>query len=820
PLIYDHELYGILELASAEPFDTAKQKFLDETNRVIATAIFSTKQREQVQNLLEISRQAQAEAERAAQEAEQAKQDAQQKAEDVQQANIQLEEQQQKLQQQSEELQQINAHLEEQQHRLQQQSEELRQQNDSLNRAKEELDKRAKDLELASKYKSEFLANMSHELRTPLNSIILLSKMLSRNDKQNLDEKDIKQVNVIHQAGEELLRLINDILDLSKIEAGKVTLNPSQFSTASLVKNFHDLFHSLAEEKGLDFIVQDELNTTMVSDKDKLSQVIRNLLSNAFKFTRQGSITLHLQASPTQKDHVQISVTDTGIGIPKDKQQLVFEAFQQADGSTSREFGGTGLGLSIAREYVKLLQGTIVLESEEGQGTTFTLTLPLVLPDIDMPAASPEEASDQEQPLSMPSSPAPQSLSAIDPSEIVDDRDHIIPQDKVILIIEDNADLAHTTMEVTRDMGFKVLVALDGRTGLTLAEQFRPTGILLDLVLPDINGMEVLRELKSTRELRHIPVHIVSSKERDNTFRHAGAIGYYQKPLNDIDIQHAIENLVAVSEKYPKHLLIVEDNDTQREALRDFISESDEIQIVGVPSQTQAIEEIEKEIYDAAIIDLELKDGSGYDICKYIKERNIPLPVIIYTGRELTEAEERELRKYTDSIIIKTARSYERLSDEVSLFLHKMSQDAETQSASPHSLPHPLESQGDLSGKKVLIVDDDMKNVFVLASALENNGATVIDAPNGKAALERLRQEHDIALVLMDVMMPVMDGYTAIREIRKDDQLKHLPIIALTAKALKGDRQKCIQAGANDYISKPVDYDGLIRLVKAWIEKD
>jgi CheY-like chemotaxis protein len=337
-------------------------------------------------------------------------------------------------------------------------------------------------------------------------------------------------------------------------------------------------------------------------------------------------------------------------------------------------------------------------------------------------------------------------------------------------------------------------------------------------VLPDINGMEVLRELKSTRELRHIPVHIMSSKERDNTYHTAGAVGYYQKPVNDIDIQHAIENLMSVSEKYPKELLIVEDDNTQREAIQDLLGNGDELKITGVASQEEAIEEIDKKIYDAAIVDLGLKDGSGYDICKYIKLHNIALPVIIYTGRELTEDEERELRKYTDSIIVKTARSYERLSDEVSVFLHKMYHGKNESIAQP-APPRPLEDTGSLDGKKILIVDDDMKNVFVLASALENNGATIIDAQNGEAALEILQQEDNIDLVLMDIMMPVMDGYTAIREIRKDRRLKRLPIIALTAKALKGDRQKYIQAGADDYLSKPVDYDGLIRLAKAWIEK-
>ena len=847
PLIYDQELHGVLELAAFEPFDQAKQHFLNETSRIIATGIFSTKQREQVQELLRISQEAQQAAEQAAQEAERAQAEAQQQAVEVRKANTLLEEQQQQLRQQSERLRAANVNLQEQQYRLQQQSEELRQQNESLTLARAELDQRAQELELASKYKSEFLANMSHELRTPLNSIILLSKMLSRNDKGHLQEKEVKQASVIHQAGEELLRLINDILDLSKIESGKVTLNPTQFATTHLLESFRDLFHTMAEEKKLAFLIQDDLQSTLLTDKDKLSQVIRNLLSNAFKFTKKGSVTLRLRAHPARADLVQIAVMDTGIGIAKDKQQLVFEAFQQADGSTSREYGGTGLGLTISREYIKFLQGTIALTSEVGQGSNFTLTIPLALKDVAPVAAlapkaepdapRPSETARRVAPPLTPPEAAPiapkEPLTAT--TEITDDREAITPADKVILVIEDNADLAQNTMDVTRAAGFKVLVALDGQTGLALAAKYRPTGILLDLVLPDMNGMEVLRELKSTRELRHIPVHIMSSKERDNTYRTAGAIGYFQKPLNDLDIQRAVENLLAVSAKHPKQLLIVEDNAAQREAMRKLMGDGAEVQLTSVASETEAIREIEKGGYDAAIIDLGLQNGSGQEICRYIREHNLALPIILYTDRELTEEEKRQLQKYTDRSVIKTAQSYERLSDEAAVFLHKMYHgDAPFDSPSTSSgqaaqgdrhgersrttrtLPH---SSGSLAGKKILIVDDDVKNVFVLASALENNGATIVSAQNGQLALDVLRAQNDIAIVLMDIMMPVMDGYTAIRQIRKDPQLRHLPIIALTAKALKDDRQKCIQAGADDYLSKPVDYDGLIRLVKAWIEK-
>lgn len=669
PLMYNEELYGVLELASFEEFDDRKQNFLNEANQVIATVLFSALQRERVQELLLESQQAAEEAEKAVLESQKAKEEAQHQAEEVQKANAQLEEQQQQLQQQSEELQQINAHLEEQQQQVQQQREELRQQNENLRSAQEELELRAKELEEADRYKSEFLAEMSHELRTPLNSVILVSKMLLKNAKGNLDDKDVKQIDTIYRAAEDVLRAIDKFLGLSKSEDGK--------------------FESEQED------------TSSTPDKDR-------------------------EAEPTQ--------------LASLLEQPVKDNFAEAE-------------------------------------------------------------------------------------EIDDDRASISPSDRAILIIEDNADFAQNMMDIIKETGFKVLVALNGYDGLSLAGEFRPTGILLDLMLPDINGMEVLRELKSTQELRHIPVHILSSKDRDETFLASGAVGYYQKPVSDEDIQEAVKQLVAVSEKYPKRVLIVEDNETQREAIQDLIGESDKVETTGVASQNEAIQEIDKGLYDAAIIDLGLQDGSGYDICKYIKEHDIQLPVIIYTGKDLTEEEERELRTYTDSIIIKTARSDERLLDEMSIFLHTVYHETGTGAHTSESPIHkevpqrPAAPSGDLNGKKILVADDDVKNVFVLASALEKHGTTVIDAKNGEDALDKLRREGDIDLVLMDVMMPGMDGYTTMREIRKDEQLKHLPIIALTAKALKEDRQKCIQAGADDYLSKPVDYDGLIRLVSAWIEK-
>lgn len=826
PLAYNDELYGVLEIASFEQFTSVQQNFLDEANRVIAMVLASAFQRERVQQLLQTSQQATREAEQAAHDAQQAKEDAQQKAAEAQRANAQLEEQQQRLQQQSEELQQINAHLEEQQQQVEQQREELSQQNQNLQSSKAELDRRTQELETASQDKTEFLANMSHELRTPLTSITLVASILKKNEAGNLTDKDLRQLQIIQQSGEQLLQLLNDILLVGRIEAGKVEMEPTDVTTGEVLQRLREKFEPKAVEHNLEFRLRDDLGATLRTDPDKLEQIFNKLMAYVFQTGSAETVTVAVPAPPPRPDTVQMSVIATGLNLPDDQQRLITETLRQTTGPLSKNLEGNVLSFSIVREYARLLHGKIAFTSQPEQGGVFTLTLPKTFENT---ALLTEEVSDQPAaPASLPDTEksdegvAEQGPTLVAGSPVEDDRETVGTTDNVILIIEDNADLAQSMMDIPRSMGFKALVALNGYQGLALARQFRPTGILLDLVLPDINGIEVLRELKSTRELRHIPVHIMSSKDPDNTFRNIGAVGYDQKPVNDTDIQQAIEHLVSVSKKYPKRLLIVEDDEAQREAIQDLVGDNEAIQTTGVSSQTEAIAALQENIYDAAIIDLGLQDGSGYDICRYIQEQQIALPVIIYTGRDLTEAEERELRTYTDSIIIKTAQSHERLLDEVAIFLHQMSQDTDSdqapdESGRPPSAPQP--SGINLAGKTILIVDDDVKNVFILTSALEEHGAAVVDALDGEAALATLRQRPDIDLVLMDVMMPGMDGYATMQQIRQDEQLQHLPIIALTAKALKEDRQKCIQAGADDYLSKPIDYDGLLRLVSAWIEK-
>ncbi len=817
PLVYEEELLGVVEIASLSPFNPVQTTFLDDSNQIIASGIYLAIQRDKIEDLLEKAHTAQREAEEKTmlvQESnarlEEQQQQIQQQSEELQQTNSQLEEQQQQLQQQSEELQQTNAQLEEQQQQLMQQAEELRLGNEQLRTSKEELDLKAKDLELSNKYKSDFLANMSHELRTPLNSIILLSKMIQKNERGNLSEDDIKRAKVVHSAGEELLRLINDILDISKIEAGKTTLSIGEFSTEDLLNELKHYFSSVAKNKNLTLKVVDNLKTTITSDRDKLSQILRNFTSNALKFTKSGGVTITVEDSGNAAKPIRISVLDTGIGIPAEKHKLIFEAFQQVDTSISREFGGTGLGLTISQKLAGLLQCDISLVSEEEKGSEFSMILPKVL----VPAAGDHFEHETASIYGNSKSEGQAYLPKRPVQSISDDRKELMPGDKIILIVEDDYSFAEIVALVIRKMNMKVLYASNAEEGLHMAQQYRISGIILDLVLPDMNGVDFMRRLKSFKELRHIPVQIISGHEKNPELLRMGALDFLQKPVDQEQIQNAIQGILNFSRKHPKDLLIVEDDDTHREALTELISSQD-VRVKGVGSETEATGELKKGIYDAVIIDLGLQSGSGLNICKFIRETQLKVPVIVYTGKQLSPEEEKNIKKYADRIIIKTVNSENRLLDELMLFLHQ-TQLAGTDpvTRSKDSLSHMKR----LSGKTVMVVDDDIKNVFVLSTALEEHGATVVDAQNGLEAIGQL-QKKPVDLVLMDIMMPVMDGYTAMKKIREDEKLKSLPVIALTAKALKEDRERCIAAGANDYLAKPVDYDMLIGLVEAWCQK-
>ncbi len=807
PLIYDDELYGVLSLASFEHFDKTKLDALNECSHIIAVNLYSSIQTQKIIDLLDISENARKEANESAEKLkvsniklQQQQELLQQQTEELQQTNTELEEQQQLLQQQSEEMQQTNTQLEEQQQQLEEQARILNTQNKKLEETSEELKKRSTELETSNRYKSEFLANMSHELRTPLNSIILLSKLLLNKAKSKLVASDKEKIDIINSAGQELLRLINDILDLSKIEAGMMTIDVQELESGTLINEIRLMFEGIAREKGLDLVVQDTLNSRLRGDLHKISQILRNLVSNALKFTDIGSVILKIAKDENTPDGVIFTVNDTGIGIGREQQEMIFEEFHQGDGSVSRKYGGTGLGLSISKKLAELLGGKIIVKSEIGFGSQFSLEVPNLIATV-------SEGYNFSELLQ----PTKQEAAVCVNTDIQLQN----TPDNIILIIDDDLSFSKYLKEIIYGMGFTAIVAINGREGLLLAKQYRPKGILLDLGLPDISGIDVLRELKSTIELRDIPVHIISVWEKNYKPQKMGAVGFKQKPVEESDIIKLISRMVNFSEKDPKHLLVIEDNPVQQEVIIDLIENSD-IEVKTVDTEAKALSEILKGTYDAIVLDLGLKEGNGTNVCKFIKEQNIEIPVIVYTGRNLTIDEEKEIRAYADSIIIKTANSEERLLDEVTLFLHKVRRNKkdqfyiDTKTKENHFL--------NLENKTILIVDDDTRNIYALATAIEQYGANVLEANNGKVALNKLK-ENKVDLILMDIMMPELDGYETIKTIRKTNEIKEIPIIAITAKSLKSDKDKCIEAGANDYISKPVDYDVLVRLVKVWINK-
>lgn len=823
PLLYEHQVYGVIEIASTQPINAVEQDFLNQSSGILASYLFASQQKQQVQFFLEQAQQAQSEAEEKArslqemnQQLEEQQQQIQQQTEELQQSNAQLEEQQQQLQQQTEELQQSNAQMEEQQQQLQQQQEEMRQTNESLMLAKVDLDKRAQELELSNQYKSEFLANMSHELRTPLNSILMLSKLIARNDKGNMQDEDIKKANVIYTSGEELLRLINDILDLSKIEAGKNALRIKSVDPAKWERELYDYFSQIAQTKGLEFTVTNQIKQTIMTDPDKVSQVLRNFVSNAVKFTHKGGIRMNFSLTDHPLRPVKLEIADSGVGIAPDQQKKIFDAFHQVDSSISREFGGTGLGLTIAKRLTNMLDGEITLSSDAGNGSVFTLWLPLVLKEgaafsheADMVIKPRSEIKQQIQAETRSSQPV-----KVEYTMIKDDKTKLEKGKQVFLIIEDDTVFASIVGNVIHSMGMQFIHAGNAETGLSMAQQYKPSGIILDLSLPDMNGVELLQTLKSSRLLKNIPVQIISSQDKNLDTLDLGAMDFIQKPVEEGQIKDAVAGMLDLQPDQKKQLLIVEDNDIQRLVLQEYISD-ESTHVTGVATETEALTELKKGTYDAVIVDLGLRQGNGLNLCKTIRQNKLKLPIIVYTGKDLSEAEEKQIKQYADRIIIKTINSVQRLIDELAMFLHKVKKDEELPEA---KVPMMDMIHGNLDGKKILIVDDDIKNVFVLSSALENKGLVIHDAQNGKAALEMLKKE-EYDLVLMDIMMPVMDGFTAMKLIREDESIRHTPIIALTAKALKEDRGKCLEAGANDYIAKPINYDGLLNLIQAWIHR-
>ncbi len=804
PLVHNDEIEGVIELASVHPFNESVINLIESASVSIAIALQSAKSRARLQELLEET-QAQAE-ELQAQHSE------------MEHLNTELEAQTQRLQAseeelrvQQEELQQANSELEERTRLLEEKNQEIAERNTDIQ-------KKAAELEQSTKYKSEFLANMSHELRTPLNSILLLSRLMSENPEKNLNAEQVEYAQVIQSSGQGLLALIDEILDLSKIEAGKMTLEYEQLNIAGFNNNIRSLFEPMAKEKGIDFIVDVDkgVAATIETDKLRLEQVIRNLISNALKFTTTGSVRLEVKNE--QPGYVSFAVRDTGIGIPKEKQSLVFEAFQQADGSTRRKYGGTGLGLSISRELVKLLGGKMLLQSEPGKGSCFSIVIPVskdqqsLQEEVHEPL---EEYHETEQITEVAIPVADKYKATVIPENIPDDRKSLQKEDKILLIIEDDTNFAKSLLEFTHKKGYKGIVAVRGDEGIELARKHKPVGILLDLQLPVKSGWEVMEELKKDTSTRHIPVHMMSSYEVKNESLIKGAIDFINKPVAFEQMQQVFEKLEHVLNKESKKVLIVEENPKHAKALAYFLETfniNSEIRET-IDDSVAALQSTA----DCVILDMGIPGQRSYEMLEQVKQQKglENLPIIIFTGKSLSMAEEQRIRKYADSIVIKTAHSYQRILDEVSLFLHLMEENKKPKEKNAYKKLGMLNEV--VKDKTVLLVDDDVRNIFSLTKALEKLQVKVVTALNGKEALQKLSDENHIDIVLLDMMMPEMDGYETTQKIRQNRQWKDLPVIAVTAKAMTGDREKCIQAGASDYITKPVDIDQLVSLLRVWL---
>jgi hypothetical protein len=672
---------------------------------------------------------------------------------------------------------------------------------------------------------------MSHELRTPLNSLLILARLLVENTEKNLTLKQIEFAQTIHHAGSDLLQLINDILDLSKVEAGKMEVHVMDVSLQEVRDHAERTFGPLATDKGLGLDVElaDGVPATIATDEGRLHQVVKNLISNALKFTETGGVVMRIETAPTEMQFatpelaaaesvIAFSVTDTGIGIADDKLHVIFEAFQQADGTTSRRYGGTGLGLNISREITSLLGGEIRVRSQPERGSTFTLYLPSTY-------VSPTRAASLEDNLDRLVSEGRALLAETSreldpaillPGDVEDDRDAIEDGDRVVLVVEEDTDLARTMLEAARERGFKTVIARRGDAGLALARELRPAAIVLDANLPAMDGLAVLDELKHTPSTRHIPVHIVAANGGRTTALRAGAAAVLDKPLVEERLAETFERIERFIERQVKSLLVVEDDEEQRSAIVGLIG-ADDVVITAVGTFEDACQALAEQDFDCMVLDLRLPDGNGFDLLEQIdsEDRLAALPVIVYTGLELTEDEETRLRRYSESIVVKDARSPERLLDEASLFLHRAG--ATASRTNGHVREQSRAPKSIFRGKKVLIVDDDVRNVFALTSALEASGMDVIFAENGRAGVDTLRANPEVDLVLMDIMMPELDGYEAMREIRDMPEFSDLPIISLTAKAMKGDRERSIESGASDYITKPVDTDQLLSLMRVWL---
>jgi CheY-like chemotaxis protein/signal transduction histidine kinase/CHASE3 domain sensor protein len=789
PASVDGTVHAVAELGFLHRIDPTELEVLDRVSEAIAIGIRSARDRSRLEELLE---------------------ETQRQGEELQTQQEELRVSNEELEQQSHTLQLSQTQLENQQAELEQTNTQLEEQTQSLERQRDELARAGAELQRASVYKSEFLANMSHELRTPLNSSLILAKLLSDNREGNLRPEQIKFAQTIYSAGNDLLTLINDILDLSKIEAGRLDVRPESITIARLVDDLSNMFQPIAAQKQLELAMSVEAGVpdTVETDPTRLQQILKNLLSNALKFTERGGASLVVGATDGR---IQFYVRDTGIGIAADQHEVIFEAFRQADGGSNRKFGGTGLGLSISRDLARLLGGDLHVESTPGRGSNFTLSLPARYTARDAALATAAEGPNPRR--------APRALDAPRgrPTPAPDDRDRLASTSRSLLIVEDDPAFARILYDIGHELEFQGLLAATAEDGLAMAKRYRPSAILLDIGLPDRSGLSVLDALKRDPLTRHIPVHVISASDHAKTALEMGAVGYALKPVEREQLLEGIKHLETKFTRKRRRVLIVEDDPVLREST-DRLLAADDVETVAVGTTAQALEHLGATTFDCMVLDLSLPDRSGLELLGEMSRRDqYGVPVIVYTGRSLSQGQVHELEQFSSSIIIKGARSPERLLDEVTLFLHQV--ESELPLERQRMLRDARDREAVFEGRRILIVEDDVRNVFALTSVLEPRGATVEIARNGREALEHLRQNPDVDLVLMDIMMPVMDGLQATREIRKQPQLAKLPIIALTAKAMIDDREKCLEAGANDYIAKPLDADKLLSLARVWIRK-
>jgi HAMP domain-containing protein/CheY-like chemotaxis protein len=792
PVLFEDRVKAVIELASLGVFTASHLAFLEQLTASIGIVLNSIEATMQTEGLLKQSQQLATE-----------------------------------LQTQQKELQQKNEQLAQKAQQLAEQNAEVERKNQEIEQARRELEGKAKELALTSKYKSEFLANMSHELRTPLNSILVLGQQLGDNPDGNLTGKQVEFARTIHGAGTDLLNLISDILDLSKIESGTVSVEAEEVFFASLVDMIGRPFRHEAENRNLDFELHTDprLNRSLITDSKRLQQVLKNLLSNAFKFTEKGGVRLTLSVAEKgwSNDHpilsratavIAFEVADTGIGIPQEKQRIIFEAFQQADAGTSRKYGGTGLGLAISRELAGLLGGEIQLRSAPNHGSTFTLYLPQVYSG---PSALPVKYSEGAA-ASHPVELLKTALAELPVEQIPDDRENLQPDDAALLIVEDDPHYARILRDLSREKGFKVLLATRGAEGLALAREFHPAAVSLDVFLPDMLGWTVLNHLKQDPATRHIPVQMLTLDEDKGHGLARGAFAFITKPVTTEGLDAAIARIKDYAAPRRKRLLVVEDNPAEQLSIRELLGYED-IDVAVATTGGEALEALQEQPYDCVVLDLRLPDMSGFEVLEQLRDssRLSDMPIVVFTGKELSPEEDARLHELARSVVVKGVESPERLLDETALFLHRVIADLPQQKQNMLDRLH--RSDDALVGKKVLVVDDDVRNIFALSSVLERRGMTVLTAGTGKAAIETLEFVPDVSIVLMDIMMPEMDGYETMQVIRRNDSFRRMPIIALTAKAMKGDREKCLEAGASEYLAKPVNTEQLLSTLRMWLHR-